>query len=163
MVGEKLIPFLNDFSHGRGQVRIGLGDTQTVPEPRGVFVAVPGPDYYQRTLLPKLKDALNRAGLGPVITEQDGQALQDLQRAAVGIANAKYCLIDTTGGAPTRAMYLGIAQGYRKRFANLIDAEESHGSPVFTNARSKSEIEYRGFDDLIVKIGDFLSRFGEKL
>jgi hypothetical protein len=114
-------------------------------------------------LLPKLRDGLERAGLGPVITEQDGQALQDLQRAAVGIANAKYCLIDTTGGAPTRAMYLGIAQGYRKPFANLIDAEESQSSPVFTNARSKSEIDYRGFDDLIAKIGGFLGRFGEKL
>jgi hypothetical protein len=163
MVELKLVPFLSDFSHGRGQVRIGLDDPLAVPEPKGVFIAVPGTDYHQRTLLPKLRDGLERAGLGPVITEQDGQALQDLQRAAIGIANAKYCLIDTTGGAPTRAMYLGIAQGYRKRFANLIDAEESQGSPVFTNARSKSEIDYRGFDELIAKIGQFLSRFGEKL
>ena len=60
-------------------------------------------------------------------------------------------------------MYLGMAQGHRKPFADLIDAEESQGSPVFTNARSKSEIDYRGFDDLMAKIGGFLSRFGEKL
>jgi hypothetical protein len=163
VVEQRLIPFLNDFSHGRGRVRIGPDDALALAEPKGVFVALPGTDYYQRTLLPKLRDRLERAGLGPVVTEQDGQALQDIQRAAVGIAKAKYCLIDTTGNATTRAMYLGIAQGYRKPFANLIDAEESQGSSVFTNARSKSEMDYRGFDDLIAKIDGFLGRYSEKL
>ena len=110
-----------------------------------------------------LQTRLENAGLGPVRTEKEGQALQELHRAAAGIAESRYCLVDTTHGATTRALYLGMAQGYRKPFANLIDADNGPGTGVFTNARSKAELHYRDSTEFISKVTEFFSRFGVDL
>lgn len=159
MVEQKLIPFLSDIAGSHGTIRLGPAEPPSAEDAKGVFVALPGTDYYQETVLPKLKEWLEKAGLDPVRTEQEGQALQDLHRAATGIAKSRFCLIDTTQGAPTRALYLGMAQGYRKPFANLIDAESDPETRVFTNARSKAELHYRGSEELISKVAQFFSRF----
>jgi hypothetical protein len=60
-------------------------------------------------------------------------------------------------------MYLGMAQGYRKPFANLIDIEADPSKRVFTNARSKAEIDYRDSEGLIKSIAEFFARFGVTL
>jgi hypothetical protein len=162
MVESKLLPFLSDQSGGRGAVRLGPAELPVEPG-SGVFIALPTTEYYQETVLPRLKACLEGAGLGPVYSEADGQALQDLQRAALGIARARYCLVDTTLGSPTRALYLGLAQGYRKPFANLIDADSDPTRRVFANARSKAELVYHDSNDLERKIRDFLRGRGESL
>ncbi len=132
-------------------------------ETSGVFIALPGTEYYQETILPRLRSRLETAGLAPIRTEQEGRALSDLQRATTAIAASSYCLIDTTQGAPTRALYLGMAQGYRRPFANLIDADTDPETRVFTNARSKSEYTYRDSEELIKKVTIFFSKFGVKI
>src|SRR5262249_54499869 len=154
---ERLISFLS-ASPGPREVRIGPDEPPAVGSESGVFLALPGTEYHLKTLLPKLQMRLENAGLGPVRTEQEGRALQDLQRAAASIAESKYCLIDTAHGAPTRALYLGMPQGYRKPFANLIDRERDPSGSVFTNARSKAEIDYRDSDELLGKLTEFFGR-----
>ena len=158
LVLEKLIPCLSDEKGGRGVVR--LGPPRPPEKDDGVFVSLPGDDYHQETVLLKVRERLDALGLGPVRTEREGLALQDLQRAANAIAASRYCLIDTTFGAPTRAMYLGLAQGYRKPFANLIDADADTQAKVFTNARSKSELCYRDTEDLLARIEGFFRERG---
>jgi hypothetical protein len=160
VVQQRLIPFLGNRGGNRGTVRLGPEEDFPLQEGSGVFIALPGTDYYQETLLPELRRRLENAGLTPIVTEREGQALQDLQRAAIGMAHSKYCLIDTTEGAPSRAMYLGMAQGYGKPFANLIDIEADPGKRVFTNARSKAEIDYKDSEGLIKGVAEFLARFG---
>jgi hypothetical protein len=162
MVEEKLLPFLSDQSGGRGTVRLGPSEPSVEPG-TGVFVALPATEYCQETVLPRLRAFLEAAGLGPVSSEADGHALQDLQRAALGIAQARYCLVDTTHCSPTRALYLGLAQGYRKPFVNLIDADNDPTRKVFTNARSKAELIYRDSDDLENGMREFFKGRGEKL
>ncbi|HEX3684989.1 MAG TPA: hypothetical protein VHU83_20815 [Bryobacteraceae bacterium] len=159
LVGERLLPFIQASGADRGVVRFGPEQAQ-LNEGEGVFISLPNTEYCQETLLPRLRKRLEDAGLRPVVTEYEGQALQDLQRAAMGIASAKFCLIDTTDGAPTRAMYLGMAQGYRKAFANLIDIEADESKRVFANARSKAEIPYRDSEDLLREIAKFFARYG---
>jgi hypothetical protein len=163
MVRDRLIPYLGSQSGNHGTVRLGPEPDAHGQDGEGVFIALPGTDYYQETLLPNLRQRLEEAGLAPIITEKEGQALHDLQRAANGIAKSKYCLIDTTEGAPSRAMYLGMAQGYRKRFANLIDVETDSSKGVFTNARSKSTIDYSDSHGLIKGVAEFFNRFGVKV
>lgn len=162
LVESRLIPQLSP-SPGHRTIRLGPKDPPSMDAGKGVFVALPGDDYHQHTVLPALKERLEKAGLLPVATELEGQALQDLQQAAISIADAQYCLIDTTNGATTRAMYLGLAQGYRKPFANLIDKQSDPNRRVFTNARSKAEIEYSNSEDLINKLILFFDRFGVRL
>lgn len=160
MVEQKLIPFLSDGAGSRGTIRLGPEKPATTSDAKGVFVALPGTDYYQETVLPKLTEWLINAGLGPVCTEQEGQALHDLQRAATQIAKSRFCLIDITQGATTRALYLGMAQGYRKPFAILIDAERDPETRVFTNARSKAELDYHDSEELVTRVAEFFRRFG---
>lgn len=159
LVTDKIIPALLDDKGGRGRMR--LGPVQPPADAgEGFFVSLPDYQYYQETVLPKLKDYLESLKLGPVRTEHEGLALQDLQRTMTNIAASRYCFIDTTQGAPTRAFALGVALGYRRPFANLIDrSKDPHGS-VFTDAKSKAEIEYQDTQDLIGKIGEFLEAQG---
>ena len=82
-------------------------------------------------------------------TQRHGSALQDLQRAIVAIGQSKYCIIDTTFGNPVRAMYLGMALGYGKSFANLVNSSKDPKATIFTNARSKSVFDYRDQSELI--------------
>jgi len=121
-------------------------------------VGLPDTGYHRDTVLPAIQSMIDELGLGPVVTEHEGQALQDLQRAAMGIAKSRCCVIDTTHGAPSRALYLGMAQGYRKPFANLIDAQTDPEKRVFTNARSKSVIDYRDSAELLPRLRDALQR-----
>ena len=159
LVESRLIPQLSASAEWKPLV----SGSEVVPlaaEGKGVFVALPEDRYHQELVLPKIKDWLEGAGLGPVVTEQEGQALQDLTRAVKNIAAAKYCLIDTTNGATTRAMYLGLAQGYRKPFANLVDKDSDPDMKVFTNAKSKSEVGYSDAEDLVAHLDDIFVRFG---
>ena len=162
LVEARLLSQISSNAGGR-TIRLGPERPPLRDQGKGVFVALPGDNYHQNTILPALKARLQKAGLLPVMTEQEGQALQDLQRAATNIANAKYCLIDTTNGATTRAMYLGLAQGYRKTFVNLIDEQCDPDTRVFTNAKSKSEIDYSDSEDLIQKLVPFFRKFGVSL
>jgi hypothetical protein len=155
LVTDKIIPALQDERGGRGRIRLGPAQPPA-DAGEGFFVSLPGLPYYQETVLPTLENYLKSLKLGPVRTEHEGRALQDLQRVMTNIAASRYCLIDTTQGAPSRAFALGAALGYRRPFANLIDrSKDPHGS-VFTDAKSKAEIEYQDTDDLIGKIGEFL-------
>lgn len=163
MVNHKLIPFLSSSAAARGRVRLGPAEPPIADKTNGVFIALPGTDYYQKTVLPVLCTRLENAGLGPVRTEKEGQAISDLERATTAIAESRYCLIDTTHGATTRALYLGMAQGYRRPFANLIDVENDPEGQVFANARSKSPLDYRDTEELIGKLVDFFKRFGVDL
>ena len=122
-----------------------------------VFVALPDEPYYQETLLPGLEVLLEREGLS-ARTRWQGRALQDLQRAVSAIAQAKYCLIDTSLRNPVRAMYLGIALGYGKPFANLVNSTEHKDVAIFANARAKSVIEYRDKTELVDGVAEFLKR-----
>ena len=162
LVEQKLLPQLSD-EMGRRPIVLGPSDPPIVDDAKGVFVSLPGDTYHQDTILPMLRRRLEAANLGPVITESEGHALQDLQRACMGIASARYCIIDTTLGAPTRAMYLGLAQGYRKPFVNLVDGELDQDGGVFTNARSKSEVIYLDSEDLVSKLKPFFIKFGVEL
>ena len=148
---------------GNRTIILGPEDPPILEETDGVFVSLPGDTYHQEMILPQVRRALEKADLGPIVTESEGQALQDLQRACMGIASAKYCIIDTTLAAPTRAMYLGLAQGYRKPFINLIDGQMDQSGGIFTNAKSKSEIVYRDSRDLISKLQPFFKKFGVEL
>ena len=74
------------------------------------------------------------------------------------IGEAKYCIIDTTFGNPVRAMYLGMALGYGKPFANLVNRSRDPKGTIFTNARSKSVFDYRDQSELIVGVKEFLAR-----
>ena len=159
LVETRLIPQLSPRAKRR-PLLLGSDNVPLVGEGKGVFVALPEDPYHQETVLPKLKDWLADAGLEPVVTVQEGQALQDLHRARKNIAAAKYCLIDTTYGATTRAMYLGLAQGYRKPFANLIDQDSDPDMKVFTNSKSKSVLIYSNVEDLVTQLGPTLERCG---
>ena len=160
LVEERLVPQIEAGSDRRRTLLFGPEKPFMPGEMEGVFVSLPNDVYHQETVLPAIRLKLEEADLGPVVTEHEGQALQDLQRASMGIAKARYCLIDTTNGAPTRAMYLGLAQGYRKQFANLIDSERDSSSRVFTNARSKAEVEYSDVNDLLRKLAVFFENYG---
>lgn len=162
LVEQKLLPQLSD-GHVRPTINLGPTDPPIMDELKGVFVSLPGDTYHQEMILPVLRERLEAAGLGPIVTESEGHALQDLQRACMGIANAKYCIIDTTLGAPTRAMYLGLAQGYRKPFVNLVDGQVDRDGGVFTNAKSKSEVIYLDTEDLVSSLKLFFAKFGVEL
>ena len=71
-----------------------------------------------------------------------------------------YCIIDTTFGNPVRAMYLGMALGYGKSFANLVNRSRDPEATIFTNARSKSVFYYRDQSELIDGVKEFLARLG---
>ena len=162
LVQSQLVPHIVSDSSSRS-IRLGPSSPPMPGDGAGVFVALPGDDYHQKTILPGLRHRLEDAGLGPVVSEHEGHALQDLQRAARGIAEAKYCLIDTTNGAPTRSMYLGMAQGYGKVFVNLVDEESDPDTRVFTNARSKAEVDYAGLDDLWQRLREIFQRYEVEL
>ena len=146
---QKIIPSLR--AKGGGVMKLGPQKGQ-VSVQTGTFLAFPNTEYYQKLVVPKLTEWLETRGLGPVTTERDGQSLQEIDRAAQGIARSTYCLIDTTQGTTTRAMYLGMAQGYRRKFANLVDVENDPSGQMFANGRSKSEIQYRDCTELIDKL-----------
>ena len=156
MVAHRLVPFLRDSS-GRGTIVLGPGPADIAESPDAVFVALPDEAYCQETLLPAVQEVLEERGLR-VTTPGDGRALQDLQRAAIAIAGAKYCLVDTTHVSAVRAMYLGMALGYSKRFANLINRELDGETAIFTNARAKSVFEYHDKSELIQAVQEFLER-----
>lgn len=160
LVQKKLHPWISSKTGDSGIVKIGTSTEKTRESASGVFIALPGTDYYQKTLLPLLREQIEKLGLGVVRTEQDGLALHDLVRAADAIAASEFCLIDITHLSPTRSLYLGMAQGFRKRFASLVDMEENPESKSFTNARLKSTLEYRGSDELLQKVTEFFGRFG---
>ena len=162
MIGERIVPYLRVDLNTRPIIRLGPSEPP-IDEGEGVFISLPGTAYHQETVLPKLKNLLTGAGVGPVISEQEGLALQDLDRAVSNIAKSRYCLIDTTFGAPTRAFYMGVALGYRKPFGNLIDRDNDPSDAVFTDARSKAEIEYRDTDELINELTKVFSRYGVNL
>ena len=162
LVEQKLLPQLSVGTEKR-TIILGPEDPPILEESEGVFVSLPGDTYHQDMILPQVREALEKAGLGPIVTESEGQALQDLQRACMGIARARYCIVDTTLGAPTRAMYLGLAQGYRKPFVNLVDGQMDQSGGIFTNAKSKSEVVYRDSRDLISKLQPFFEKFGVEL
>ena len=156
IVERQIIPFLQRDG-GRRTITLGPVGPHTVVDDSGVFIALPDDAYSQETLLPQLVSHLEQLGLN-VHTQQHGRALQDLQRATVAIARSKYCIVDTTLSNPVRAMYLGMALGYGKSFANLVNRSKDEKTPMFTNARSKSVIEYRDQTELIDGVGEFLSR-----
>ena len=158
LIEEQIIPFIES---GDGQKTIKLGPTDAgsqMTETR-VFVALPEDPYSQQTLLPALEGHLAKKGL-LVQTQRDGRALQELQRATVAIANAKYCLVDTTLGNPVRAMYLGMSLGYGKMFANLVNRSRDDQAAIFTNAKAKSVFEYRDESELIQAVEEFFERVG---
>lgn len=162
LVEQRLLPQLLSGT-GRRTIILGPEDPPMVDESKGVFISLPGDHYHQDMVLPVVREWLEEADLGPIVTESEGHALQDLQRASVGIANSRFCIIDTTLGAPTRAMYLGLAQGYRKPFLNLVDGQVDQAGGMFTNAKSKSEVIYLDSSDLVSKIKTFLGKFGVEL
>ena len=162
LVEQKLLPQLSAGTGGP-TIILGPSDPPIVDDSKGVFVSLPGDTYHQDMILPALRKRLERADLDPIVTESEGHALQDLQRACMGIARARYCIIDTTLGAPTRAMYLGLAQGYRKPFVNLVDGQVDQSGGVFTNAKSKSEVVYLDSEDLLLKLEPFFAKFGVQL
>ena len=136
---------------------LGPSPDEVVETDSDVFVALPDEPYYQETLLPALEALLEGEGLS-VKTGWQGRALQDLQRAVTAIAQAKYCLVDTSLRNPVRAMYLGMALGYGKAFANLVNRMEDKDATIFANARSKSVIEYRDKSELVDGVAEFLKR-----
>ena len=158
LVERQIIPFLREGG-GHKTIRLGPTEAETVGADAGVFVALPDDSYSQETLLPALDGYLKQQRLN-VRTARQGRALQDLQRATVAIAQSKYCLIDTTFGNPVRAMYLGMALGYGKAFANLVNRSKDLTAAIFTNAKSKSVVDYRDESELIDGVGQFFARFG---
>ena len=158
LVEHRIIPFLKQ---GQGRKTITLGSMGLDPHETnsGVFIALPDDSYAQETLLPPLTEYLEEQGL-VVQTQRHGSALQDLQRAIVAIEKSQYCIIDTTLGNPVRAMYLGMALGYGKSFANMVNRSSDAEAPIFTNAKSKSVFDYRDKSELIDGVKEFLSRFG---
>ena len=158
LIEHKIIPFLKQ---GRGRKTITLGSKYPRPpeDHSDVFIALPDDAYSQETLLPPLEQYLEQQGL-KVRTQRHGRALHDLQRAIVAIAESKYCIIDTTFGNPVRAMYLGMALGYGKSFANIVNRSQDPETMIFTNARSKSVFDYRDQSELINGVKEFLLRLG---
>lgn len=155
IVSEKIIPYLSEgvrkrIRLGPEEFPSGVGD--------GVFVAFPGEPYYKETVVPRLEQLLKTAGL-KVRTEFEGRALADLQRAALAIAQSQYCLIDITVGAPTRAFYLGLALGYRKRFASFVSRDIDPKTEIFTDAKSKTQFDYRDSDELQERVKEFFARY----
>ena len=55
-------------------------------------------------------------------------------------------------------MYLGMALGYGKMFANLINRSEDPHATMFTNAKSKSVFSYRDESELLGAVADFFKR-----
>ena len=158
MVRDRIIPYLRP---PEPQIRIGPDKATPLEESSGVFVALADTPYYQQTVLPRISEFVESLGLGPVKTEHEGRSLNDLNRAALAIASSKFCLIDTTLVAPTRCLYLGMAQGYRKPFANLIDVEKDATPAAFANAGAMSEISYRDTNELLKNLAIyFKDRFG---
>ena len=158
LVEQKIIPFLQQ-GRGRKTIKLGFLDKEPLEDDSGVFIALPDDPYSQKTLLPQLENYLKQKGLN-VYTQQQGRALQDLQRATVAITESKYCIIDTTLRNPVRAMYLGMALGYGKSFMNVVNRSQDSEAQIFTNARSKSVFDYRDQSELIDGVKEFLSRFG---
>ena len=162
LVNEKILPFLQSDSPDRCIIDVGPEAEDLQEGADGVFVALPSDKFHQDTVLPEMIEWIEKSRLGPVRTESEGHSLSELDRAAQGISKSRYCLIDTTHGAATRAMYLGMAQGYRKPFANLVDGQSDESSAVFTNARSKSEIVYRDTRELLTKLEKFFANLGRE-
>ena len=156
LVKRQIVPFLKD-ARGRRTIMLGPSPDEVVETDSDVFVALPDEPYYQETLLPALEALLEGEGLS-VKTGWQGRALQDLQRAVTAIAQAKYCLVDTSLRNPVRAMYLGMALGYGKAFSNLVNRMEDKDATIFANARSKSVIEYRDKSELVDGVAEFLKR-----
>ena len=156
LVERQILPALRG-GDGRRSLALGPSLSEVSEAQSDVFVALPDEPYCRETLLPVIGAALKEDGL-KATTEYQGRALQDLQRAAIGIAKSKYCLIDTTHGNPVRAMYLGMALGYGKPFANLINRSHDRRAAIFTNARSKSAFEYRDGSELAAAVAEFLAR-----
>ena len=158
LVERQIIPFLQE---GGGRKTITLGPTgpEALEAPSNVFVALPDDSYSQETLLPVLRNYLEELGL-KVQTQRHGRALQDLQRATVAMTESKYCIIDTTFGNPVRAMYLGMALGYGKSFANVVNRSTDPATPIFSNARSKSVFNYRDGSELLAGVREFMARLG---
>ena len=156
LVERKIIPFLL-AGDGRRTIRLGPTESEISVADTDVFVALPDGPYYQETLLPALEGYLRKRGL-TARTQQHGRALQDLQRGMLAIANSKYCLIDTTLGNSVRTMYLGMALGYGKMFANLINPSQDRQATMFTNAQSKSVFSYRDESELLDAVSEFFER-----
>lgn len=154
-IAQRIVTWLESKNDTK---RATLGPTRVSPfeEATGVFVALPDTTFYRETVLPRLTQLIEDRGLGPVRTPLHGEALQALQKAALNIEASRYALIDTTHGLPVNALFFGLAQGYRRPFANLIDAEVEQQQPVFTDMRSKAEVRYRGMPDLLKRVADFL-------
>ena len=161
LVKRRIVPFLKDPG-GRRTIALGPSPGEVSETENDVFVALPNEPYYQETLLPGLKALLEREGLS-VRTGWQGRALQDLQRAVTAIAESEYCLVDTSLRNPVRAMYLGVALGHGKPFANLVNRTEDKEVAMFANARAKSVIEYRDETQLVDGVTEFLHRIrGDK-
>ena len=157
LVHSRIVPFLRDEDGGR-TIEFGPRPEELGAARGGeVFVALPEEEYSQETLLPGIREVLAERNL-EMVTPGDGRALQDLERAAGGIARCAFCLVDTTLGNPVRAMYLGMALGYGKRFANLINRSRDVNAAIFANAKSKSVWEYRDRSTLVGCVRDFLDR-----
>ena len=156
LVERSIVPFLG-AGQGRRTIELGPAPSEVATSDQEVFVAMPDEVYYQETVLPAVTGVLSGAGL-KAVTARRGRALQELERAARAIANAKYCIIDTTLHNPVRAMYLGMALGYGKRFVNAVNLSAGGDASVFTNARSKSVFEYRDASELAAGVRSFLDR-----
>ena len=156
LVKRRIVPFLKDAG-GRRTIDLGPPPGEVFQTDNDVFVALPDEPYYQETLLPGLESLLEREGLN-ARTRWQGRALQDLQRAVSVIAQAKYCLVDTSLRNPVRAMYLGMALGYGKPFANLVNRTEDKDGAIFANARAKSVVEYRDKTELVTGVAEFMKR-----
>ncbi len=160
LVQNRLVPFLED---GDVQRTIDLGPTGDVGigASEDVFVALPDEEYSQQTILPAIREVLDERGM-KAVTAGEGRALQDLHRAALGIARCRCSLIDTTLGNPIRAMYLGMALGYGRRFGNLLNEGRDDGRAIFANAKSKSVWKYRDRASVSECVREFLERLEGK-
>lgn len=154
VLDDKVIPAIQNQSGKGGYLGLGVPDT-LVPVEKQALIVLPGDDYYQETIGSSLEDLLSEYGYS-CIREREGRELHELQRAIMRIAESEICLIDTTYKDSVRSLYLGIALGYKKPFANLVDTEADPSGAVFTDAKQKCVLEYKDVNTLIPGIRVFL-------
>lgn len=159
---ERLAPQIRNANSTKPNIRLGPLEPPAEKDCKGVFVCLPSTEYHQEMLLPVLKRVVEDMGVGPLRTETEGQALHELQRAVVGIANSRFVIVENTFATTTPALYLGVAQGYRKPFCILQDLDSDGRRDMFTNARSKSVQGYRDSTELEKTVREFFLRFRGK-
>ncbi len=154
ILDDKIIPAIQNQNSMRGYLGLGAPDNLESIAKRALII-LPGDDYYQETIGTSLEKLLSDYGYS-CLREKEGRELHELQRAIVRIAESEICLIDTTFKDSVRSLYLGVALGYKKPFANLVDIDSDPSGAVFTDAKQKCVLEYKDPTTLVSGVKKFL-------